>query len=268
MSKLRPIAAVKLPGVKVQLPAGARPELFWIPPTGLLVDEAYQRGLSKESYRLIRKLAAGFAWNRMKPPIVVKTESGWHVIDGQHTAIAAASIGLKEIPVLMVEAGTAQIRAAAFVGHNTDRMRVSPIAVYRAMVAAEDPDALDVANVCRRAGVRICAFNNASVVAEGDTMAIGTIRALIKKRGVRKSRFVLEALRKGRLAPISAHEIAAADRLMHGLPPGCDMDVLAAIVRADPDGFHLARVSAVKQKRLVCDVLAERWAAALAKVKV
>lgn len=73
---LRPIQAIDLKGVPAALPQGPQPRLVWVPPTSLLVDETYQRGLSKESYRLIRKLATGFAWNRMKPPVVVDTGGG------------------------------------------------------------------------------------------------------------------------------------------------------------------------------------------------
>jgi hypothetical protein len=73
---LRPVKAIDLKGVPAVLPQGLRPRLEWVAPTALLVDETYQRGLSKESYGLIRKLALGFAWNRMKPPVVVDAGGG------------------------------------------------------------------------------------------------------------------------------------------------------------------------------------------------
>lgn len=266
-NNMRKIQPIDLRGVVPKLPTGPKPQLLWVAPTSLLVDETYQRGLSKESYGLIRRMAAGFAWNRIKPPIVVDAGAGaLHVIDGQHTAIAAASIELPEIPVFKVAAADQAIRAAAFVGHNTDRLRIAPITVYQALLAAGDPDAQDVANVCRRAGVRIRNLNQASMVAEGDSMAIGTIRALIKKLGVRKSRCVLEALVKGRVAPLSGAEIMAADKVMHQLAPGTDIDALAAVVRrSGPEGFLKARADATRDKRPVRDVLADRWAAAVAR---
>ncbi len=264
---LRPVKPIDLETIIPRLPDGPRPELRWVSPCSLMVDEAYQRGLSKESYRLIRKLAANFAWNRMKPPIVVAVgDTTLHVIDGQHTAIAAASIGLPEIPVFVVTATDTESRAAAFVGHNTDRLRVAPLTVYQALLAANDPDAMDVANVCRRAGVRIRNLNQASVVAEGDTMAIGTIRALIKRLGVRKSRAVLEALTKGRRAPISSHEIMAADKVMHQLRPGCSVEQLAAVVMAGGDDvFFEARTRASRLRQPVRDVLADLWAQSIGK---
>lgn len=262
---LRKIEPIDLDGIITKLPGGQRPQLIWRDPRSLLVDETYQRGLSKESFKLIRRMAAQFSWERMKPPVVVDAGAGaLHVIDGQHTAVAAASIGLPEIPLFLVAGGDSQSRAAAFVGHNTDRLRVAPITVYRALLAANDPDAMDVANVCRRAGVRIRNLNAASVVAEGDTMAIGTVRALIKRLGVRKARAVLEVLVKGHVAPISGHEILAADKVMHKLVPGCEIEALAAVVRAGgQDAFLSAKTRATQDKRPVRDVLAERWAKSL-----
>jgi hypothetical protein len=166
--------------------------------------------------------------------------------------------------VFVVEAESEAHRAAAFVGHNTDRLRMAPITVYNALLAAGDPDAQDVANVCRRAGVRIRNLNNASIVAEGDTPAIGTVRTLIKRRGVRKARATLEALVKGRLAPISSHEINAADKLLNELRPACTVEALAAIILAGgEEAFLTARVAATRQKQPVRDVLAAAWLAAL-----
>ena len=266
-TSLRKIRAITLPADAKRLPAGPRPRLDWVNPTSLLVDQTYQRGLSKESYKLIAKIAANFAWSRMKPPVVVDIGAGaLHVIDGQHTAIAAASIGLDLLPVFVVVAPTLEGRAAAFVGHNSDRLRVDPITVYRALLTAGDPDAMDVANVCMRAGVRIRNFNKGSVVAEGDTMAIGTIRGLIKRLGVRKSRAVLEALKKGQRAPISVHEIMAADKCLHVLRPQSNLDQLAAVIRAGGERAYLdARLNATRSKRPVRDVLAEYYAGHLDK---
>jgi hypothetical protein len=266
---LRQVKPIPLDKVEKRLPAGPRPRLEWVKPTSLFVDQTYQRGLSKESYKLIEKVAANFAWARMKPPIVVEIAGGGlHVIDGQHTAIAAASIGLEEIPVIVVVAPTLQGRAASFVGHNTDRLRVDPITVFRALLAAEDPDAMDVANVCKRAGVRIRNFNKSSVIAEGDTMAIGTIRTLIKRIGVRKARVVLEALKNGQRGPISSHEITAADKCLHVLRPDSNLEQLGAVILAGDEKMVLdARLRATRERRPVRDVLAELYAAALDKLK-
>jgi hypothetical protein len=98
-------------------------QLKWLAPTDLLVDATYQRDLSERSMRLIRKMIENFSWNRMKPPIVVQVgPASLHIVDGQHTAIVAASIGIPQIPVFVVKAEGLDERARAFVGHNTDRV--------------------------------------------------------------------------------------------------------------------------------------------------
>jgi hypothetical protein len=114
----------------------------------------------------------GFAWNRLKPPIVVQAgPASFHIVDGQHTAIVAATLGISANPGLRRQADTLDERARAFVGHNSDRIVVSPFDIYRALLASGDPDAVDVDNVCKRAGVRIRNISPSSAIAEGDTAA-------------------------------------------------------------------------------------------------
>lgn len=238
---------------------GARPVLQWIKPTDLMVDATYQRDLSRKSIDLIRGAVERFAWNRMKPPIVVEVDGALHVVDSQHTAIAAATIGIPQIPIFIVEAMTVDERARAFVGHNTDRITVSPINIYNALLAAKDPDAVDVANVCKRAGVRIRAMNQSMRPAEGDTMAIGRVRRLIKKHGVVLSRKVLECLVKARRAPIMQEEILAAEYLI--CVQKIDPADLTAVVRIEGDkGLMAARGKAKSERSPIWRALADRWA--------
>src|SRR4051812_39902397 len=78
-----------------------------VDPTRLYVDDQYQRALSRKSHALIRKIVANWDWGRFKPPVVAEEEYGFDVIDGQHTAIAAASHpGITKIPVMIIEAPT------------------------------------------------------------------------------------------------------------------------------------------------------------------
>lgn len=214
---------------------GQTPELRWVSPSSLMVDEAYQRDLTKRSKSLIRKLTEQFAWRKMKPPIVVDTESGLHCVDGQHTAIAAATLRLPQIPVFVVGAATMQDRADSFVAHNRDRIIMTPMDVYRAKVASGDPDALDVHNVCRRAGVDLKILSPNSKTMIGDTMAVGTLQRLVKRQGVIKSRMVLEALVQGGRAPIGAAEIDAVEAAMLLVRPATTVSEMASTIRAISD---------------------------------
>ena len=64
-----------------------------IDPAELSIDASYQRDLSKKSLRLIQTLVKDWDWRRYKIPVVARVDDAWHVIDGQHTAIAALTHG-------------------------------------------------------------------------------------------------------------------------------------------------------------------------------
>jgi hypothetical protein len=257
---LRAIKPLSFPGVTPAIVAGRRPILRWVDPTELFVDATYQRDLSRKSFKLIEQMYAGFAWSRMKPPVVVDADGRLHVIDGQHTAIAAASLALPEIPIFVVEAISLDERARAFVGHNTDRITVSPIAIYNALRAAGDPDALDVERVCKRAGVRIREFTQSCVLAEGDTKAIGLVRHLIKRRGVIKARKVLECLVKAQLAPIAGAAITAAENIICLERTDVDLEQLAQAIRMDGEaGRAKARAKASSERSPLWRALVTRW---------
>lgn len=262
---LRRIEALPINGMKAAtVAADQAPELLWVAPGDLLVDDTYQRDLSDRSIRLIRRIIEGFSWNRFKPPIVVRTESGaLHIIDGQHTSIVCASLRIQAIPVMVVTAADTAERARAFVGHNKDRTPVSPIDILRALQASGDEDAMDVANVCRRAGVRIRHISPGCAIAEGDTAAVGVVRKLVKTRGVRLARKVLETLVKARRAPIAGADIMAAEAILCGdaaMRPDVDTAALARAIEADGiDGIEAARSTARRIGKAQYAVLAGRW---------
>lgn len=154
---LRPIQKMQLPGIEPAKLGKVEPVFERAKPETLHVDETYQRNLSERSVTLIRRIVANWDWARFKPPVVVRAPGKkFHVIDGQHTAIAAASHPeIDSIPVMVVDAPNVEDRARAFIGHNRDRITVTPNQLYIAAVAAGDPDAVTVQQVCERAGVRI-----------------------------------------------------------------------------------------------------------------
>lgn len=257
---LRKIKPLTLPGLKPAEVDGDLPRLKWVAPTELLVDDTYQRDLSDRSIRLIRKLIENFAWNRLKPVIVVEVKPDiYHVIDGQHTAIAAATLGVPKVPIFIVQAERVDERARAFVGHNSDRIIVSPFDIYRALLAAGDPDAVDVGNVCRRAGVRIRWISPSTALAAGDTAAVGKVRALVKRNGVMKARQILEVLVKAKRTPISAAEIQAVEAL-YTADPKLDREQLARVIFIEGTaGLQKAQAKAKTDRSPVWRVLSERW---------
>ncbi len=214
--QMRRVSALPLPGIECPPPDGDQPTFRWIDPCSLLVDESYQRNLSKRSMGLIRQIVGHWDWRRFKPPIVAETDVGLEVIDGQHTAIAAATHpGIPEIPVIVVRADERATRAGAFIGHNRDRISITSTQMYFAALTAGDEDALTVQQVCERAGVVVLKHPPANAeFRPGETMAVAAIARLIARRGVIKARQVLETLRNADLTPVSAAAIRSTEDLL------------------------------------------------------
>jgi hypothetical protein len=213
---LRRVAKMGTPGIEPGGADMAKPKIRWVAPTDLLVDETYQRNLSERSVTLIRKIVADWDWCRFKPPVVTEASGGLHVLDGQHTAIAAATHPkIESIPVLVVEAADVATRAKAFLGHNRDRIQVTATQMFAAAVAAGDEDALTVKQVCDRAGVLILKNpRGGGEFKARDTMAVGAITGLVNRRGVQFARQILQALADANCAPIGAVQIRAAEMLL------------------------------------------------------
>lgn len=214
---LRPIKPMSFPESKpAALNEGAEPEVFWVSPHSLVVDEAYQRGLSKQSVTLIRKIVTTWSWTKFKPPIVVKVGESWRVIDGQHTAIGAASHGgIPAIPVICVQADTVEEQADAFLGHNRDRLAVSTLQMHHAAVAKRDADALAVEALAAAAGVRILRSVRAKEECKPcDTIAITDLYRLVRRHGHDGGLAILQTLADAGLAPIGSTHIWAAELLL------------------------------------------------------
>lgn len=182
----RAVAAVAIAGMSRFQPApgGPPPQIAMIAPLTLRIEDAYQRDLSPKSMRLIRRIVEKWSWAKFKPPIVAKTREGLFIIDGQHTAIAATTLGINEIPVLIVGVEEIAHRAEAFVAHNRDRLIMSPFQVFHAEVAAGNKDAVGVAEAVAVAGAIIprsaISRQNAKV---GQIVSLGEVRNIYHTHG-------------------------------------------------------------------------------------
>lgn len=213
----RKIGSIKIPGLKPGLAPTPIPTFQWINPAQLLVDETYQRALSRKSIDMIERIVTNWDWARFKPPVVADTKTGYEVIDGQHTAIAAAMHPkITEIPVMVIQALEMKDRAGAFVGHNKDRIQLSQVQIHYASVAAGDEDALTVQQVCERAGVELLRYPPGNGEFKiGDTLAVAAIRTLVGKRGALGARIVLQVLSEAHCAPVRSDQIKAVDTLLY-----------------------------------------------------
>lgn len=265
---LRPVKALELAHLTPGPVDPARPQFCEVDPRVLLVDETYQRGMGERSRNLIRRIVAGWSWHKFKPPVCMQVGDALHVIDGQHTATAAASHpDIAVIPVMIVAEGTAVSRALSFVAHNRDRVAVTPMQVHAALAAAGDEDALTLDQVCARAGARVLrAAPGNGAYKPGDVMALKGLRDLIGRRHAAGARRVIEICVKARCAPVGKMQMRAVEELLFGpdYAGAVDAAALAAVMLAAEadclaEAQSLARSHGIARHK----ALAEIWFHAL-----
>lgn len=261
INTLRPVQALSFAKLTpADIPTEA-PLIEWMEPSALLVEAAYQRDLSPKSTDLIRRIAEGWDWRRFKPPIVAWTERGFEIIDGQHTAIGAATRGIEKIPVLVVEASQMKDRATAFVGHNRDRLMVTPVQMHRAGVAAGDPEALAVQRVIENGGAKLLVGQYGGYKYKpGETIAVSNIAGLIKRRGEGAAARVIRVLVDAESAPVSAPALKAVDMLLHQ-PEYAEMDQshLPATIKAAGDIDSQSKLDARTHGIPVWEAMGRIW---------
>ena len=172
---------------------GEKPEMAWVDINKLDVDNSYQRNTngyrSKEN---IKKIVSNFCWEEFTPITVVKTEKGtYNIIDGQHRYLACKELGL---PIIYVIDEDADIEVA-FIGINKNRVSTNPYDLYKAQIAAENPDAIMIDNFCNKAGIIIPFDGYCSKPCM--TLAISTIRKHLKAHN---DGYLLEAIKNIRKA--------------------------------------------------------------------
>ncbi len=186
----------------------------------LYVDPTYQRNVGDRGMRQIRRIIENFEWTKYKPPICAYAEHEGKtilkVLDGQHTAIAAASNpNIDTIPIMIVEAESTIDQAKAFIGQNTDRLGVTTLQLHQAALAAGDEDAQTIELVCARANVQLLKTTNAySGTGSRQTIAIKQIEAMIGRHGPVVSREILEVLANADRGPLTAPQIKAVEALL------------------------------------------------------
>lgn len=215
---VRPIIPIMLPAN--QKPAKLdldRPEVRMARIADLKIESAYQRDMTPKSIALIRKIITEWDWAKFKPPICAERDDGsLVVIDGQHTAIAAASHpGLAALPVFVVEAKTVEKRAASFVAHNRDRIAMSPLQLFHAEVAAGVESAIEMLRVVKAAGATVPRSPPKKGTEEpGTVVAIGPARRVLSAMGADDTERLLWIAVTSGIKPISSTVIYALQLLL------------------------------------------------------
>lgn len=210
--ELRPILGMDPNGLALaDLSQSERPVLQWLSIDLLLINGAYQRSLSEASKRSIRRIVKSFDWARLKALSVTPVDGGYfEVVDGQHTAIAAATHGeIDELPCLVSASRDLSQRAGDFVGLNKDRVAIHPLQLYRAELAAGDEIATEVDKGVKSGGGRVVLSTSEAGLRPGDTCAIQALKSLARQGGpAYVTRIVALGVQAG-LAPLTANMIGA-----------------------------------------------------------
>lgn len=227
MAELRRVEALRglrLRGVTPNPDIGEPPELRWVDPTELLVDESYQRQIREAGIRLIRQIVGAFDWASFEPPLCIETPEGLKVTNGQHSATAAASHPLvTRIPVMVSRQRDVTAQAKSFLDVNVHRVAVTRTQLYHSAIVAADDEAVAIERIVRDAGIHI--LKNPPPKAQfkpGDTVSVSTIAMLYRRRGEAALRTMLGLLRTR--APIGATELRATELLMFDPDYRADFD--------------------------------------------
>ena len=173
--------------VKGKLPppaAGPAPMLEWVRIDRLVIDDTYQRPISKSGATNARRIAEAFRWSHFAPAIVAPIEGGmFAVIDGQHRVTAAAACGFDAVPCQIIIADRSE-QARAFRAVNGFVTKMSRMAIHAAAVAGGDPAALILDEACRTAGVMLLRYPvQASEQKPGQTHAVQACAMCLERYG-------------------------------------------------------------------------------------
>lgn len=217
-TQIRTVEAMQLPDVVPGMVSDAKPETIWVKPEELKIEGSYQRDLSTRSVNLIKKIISNWSWERMKPVICAYNEDKeLVVIDGQHTAIAAATHpGISEILAMIVTGAEIENRASAFIGHNQDRVNVTPSQLYYASLEAGDEVAIALQAACENSGALIRRYpppNGKWKV--GEAICVKALLDVVKHKGKPGGSRLMNILVNAKRAPMNALEVKAIYQLLY-----------------------------------------------------
>jgi hypothetical protein len=137
---------------------GKKPEFRWLSLDLLVVDERYQRRITKDGTILINRIVREFDWSKFQPLTVTGPDASgdYPVIDGQHRLEACRRHpDVAEVPCWIVQAPQLADQARSFVAVNKHRIGVTRVNVFWAQLTAGAPDAAWIKGICDKGGVKI-----------------------------------------------------------------------------------------------------------------
>jgi hypothetical protein len=241
---IQPLSSLR--GVTPNEDVGEPPELRWVDPCSLLVDDSYQRSIRGSGISLIRRIVDEFDWSSFEPVLAIETPDGLKVTNGQHSATAAACHPrIKLIPVMVSRPREVREQAKTFLNVNTNRVAVTRTQLYHSAVVAGDEETLAVEKIARQAGVRVLKTAPPKTdFKPGDTVSVSTIFRIYRGRGPAALRTILTMLSSR--APIGATELRALELLMFDPDYRANFDPLTVgLIVAASGGYEQREAEAI-----------------------
>ncbi|HWA17727.1 MAG TPA: DUF6551 family protein [Devosia sp.] len=181
---LKPLDSTIFRKPETPLMAGPVPMLTWLAVDLLVVDESYQREIGKRGRQNVMQIAQNFDWSKFAPVIVAPVEGGrYAIVDGQHRTTAAMLRSIEQVPCQVVQADRAQ-QAAAYSAVNGNITKTTPQQLFHAKLTAGNEAALELAEVCAAASVRILRRNVVQAKMQvGETQAVGALNRCLREYG-------------------------------------------------------------------------------------
>lgn len=238
-------------------PRGQLPVLQYCTPAQLAVDPAYQRSIeTQESQRLIGRIAKRWDWRLCQPLVVsLRADRNLYVVDGQHRLEAARLRGdIPQLPCVVTPYEDASAEAAAFVALNQERRPLGAIQLYRAAVAAGEPDALRIAELLGVAGLRVAPHTNADAWKPGDVSNIAGIRQGYRRHGDGATRIGLQLLAQafeGQVQRYAGTIYGGILATVADAGAGLDTDLLKSVLQGANQAEWVAEIGKLAAERVV-----------------
>lgn len=224
--------------LKCNPPLGALPVLQYCTPEQMQIDESYQRKLDAGgSQALIRRIAVHWDWGLCQPLFVARrADGGLYVVDGQHRLEAAKLRGdIWQLPCVVVSFDGAASEAAAFVALNQQRRPLSKLQIFKAALAAGDPEARTITAALEEAGLSLASSTNLDTCPPGAMSNIAGLQNCLRVHGERVLGAALDVLAQAYKGQVLRY----AGSIFPGLAVIVAIEVKADATFADGEMFAL-----------------------------
>lgn len=197
-------------------PIGEPPVLEWVNLADLNIDGAYQRGLdSRSSQDLIAGITKNWDWRLCQPLSVSRRDddSLW-VVDGQHRLVGARGRNdIPRLPCVIVPQATQKDEAETFIKLNKRRRALNSVDVFKASLAAGNPEATEVSRLIADAGLTIAPHSNYTAWKPAMIFCVPGIASAYRRFGSNVTSNALVALQEA----FSEQVLRYAGQILRGL---------------------------------------------------